>query len=74
MKPEKFIAPIKSRKGRFSAALHGLKPGQALRIKTAAEWRNCSAYMYRVGRELGVKFASQQDGDDVLVYIPKISK
>lgn len=50
-------------------ALRNLKPGEALRFKTAAEWRNACGNINNLSKKSGTKFCSQADGSDVLVFL-----
>lgn len=50
-------------------ALRELKPGQVLRFRTAAEWRNATGNINNLTKKSGVKFCSTTDGDDVLVFL-----
>lgn len=75
MKIEKLkIKPKINDQPTAAALLKALKPGEAIRIKTAAEWRNMIALIHSVGKKLGVKFGTKQDGDDVLVFIKDEAK
>lgn len=69
MKIEKFKAPASSGKPPFSDTLRALKPGEAIRLKTAGEFSRAQGSITHVGNRIGVKFGTIIDGDDVLIFI-----
>lgn len=71
MKIEKYKPSIAKHNGSAADSLRLLKPGEAVRIKTAQDWRRIAGVVSSIGRELGVKFTTANDGDcDVLIFIP----
>lgn len=69
MKIEKFKAPLSNSKPPFAEALRALKPGQAIRLKTAGEYARAVGSITATGKRIGVEFSTVTDGDDVLVFI-----
>lgn len=69
MPTETYKAPKQQPKGVWTSELSKLKPGQAIRLRTAKDWRLVSGQLVALGRRIGVQFASVNDGNDVLVYI-----
>lgn len=50
--------------------LRNLKPGEALRVSTAQEYRSVHGQISRVIKERKIKFCSANDGDsDVIIFI-----
>lgn len=61
--------PICKGYGYLVDALRALKPGQALRLKTAAEFQASQMGRVRVQKERHIKFRQRTEGSDILIFI-----
>lgn len=69
MKIETFKPPKNNKADTISALLRNLEPGQAVRLKTASEFRNSLGAISFIAKERKLKFGTTNDGDDVLLFI-----